>query len=67
MKADIRSRQFAVIRSKAMVIAVILLAVLSSAVLSAQTQNDEQLLRRRETVWRAWFAGDTKTLEELAA
>jgi ketosteroid isomerase-like protein len=23
------------------------------------------LLHARETVWRAWFAGDTKTLEEL--
>ena len=32
---------------------------------SAQKQNDGQLLHVRETVWRAWFAGDTKTLEEL--
>jgi len=32
---------------------------------SAQKQNDEQLLQVRETVWRAWFAGDTKTLEKL--
>src|SRR3981081_4878750 len=31
----------------------------------AQNENDEQLLHVRETVWRAWFAGDTKTLEEL--
>ncbi|MGC1962351.1 MAG: nuclear transport factor 2 family protein [Candidatus Sulfotelmatobacter sp.] len=23
------------------------------------------MLRTRETVWRAWFAGDTKTLERL--
>jgi hypothetical protein len=29
-------------------------------------QRDRQeLLRARETVWRAWFAGDTKTLEKL--
>ena len=38
---------------------------LSAANLSAQKQNDEPMLRVRETVWRAWFAGDTKTLEEL--
>ena len=38
---------------------------LSTAQSCAQNQNDEQLLHVRETVWRAWFAGDTKTLEEL--
>ncbi len=38
---------------------------LSSGNLFAQKQNDDQLLQARETVWRAWFAGDTKTLEEL--
>lgn len=43
----------------------ICLAALSTAKLSAQRQGDEALLRARETVWRAWFAGDTKTLEEL--
>ena len=43
----------------------IFLSTLSPAKLSAQKQNDEQLLRARETVWRAWFAGDTKTLEKL--
>ena len=43
----------------------ILLTVLGAAKLPAQKQNDEQLLRVRESVWRAWFAGDTKTLEEL--
>jgi ketosteroid isomerase-like protein len=30
-----------------------------------QKHNDGELLRARETVWRAWFAGDTKTLEKL--
>jgi hypothetical protein len=30
----------------------------------APSGNDE-LLKVREQVWRAWFAGDTKTLEEL--
>jgi ketosteroid isomerase-like protein len=31
----------------------------------AQKQNEEGLLQAREAVWRAWFAGDTKTLQEL--
>lgn len=47
----------------------ILLAVaftlLSSVVLHAQAASDEELLRTRESVWRAWFAGDIKTLEEF--
>jgi len=48
------------------VIAVIfLIATLGSVAASAQEANDEQLLRVRETVWRTWFAGDTKTLEKL--
>ena len=36
-----------------------------SAGLHSQTTSDQELLRARESVWRAWFAGDTKTLEEL--
>lgn len=28
-------------------------------------QNDEQLLQAREAVWRAWFADNAKTLEQL--
>lgn len=36
-----------------------------SASLHSQTVSDQELLRARESVWRAWFAGDTKTLEEL--
>jgi hypothetical protein len=47
------------------IIATFCLTTLSAARLSAQKQNDEELLRARETVWRAWFAGDIKTLEEL--
>jgi ketosteroid isomerase-like protein len=39
--------------------------VLSGPKLSEQKENDQELLRTREAVWRAWFAGDTKTLEEL--
>lgn len=48
-----------------LVIATLLVTTLSPARLWAQKPNDEQLLRTRETVWRSWFAGDTKTLEEL--
>ena len=47
------------------IIAAIVASTLGAVQLSAQKQNDEQLLHVRETVWRAWFAGDTKTLEEL--
>jgi hypothetical protein len=47
------------------IIAVFSLANLSAAKLLAQKQNDEELLRARATVWRAWFAGDTRTLEKL--
>jgi ketosteroid isomerase-like protein len=47
------------------IVAIFFATTLSSAKLSAQKQKDEHLLRARETVWRAWFAGDTKTLEEL--
>jgi ketosteroid isomerase-like protein len=31
----------------------------------AQKQDDSDLLRVREQVWRAWFAGDSNTLKEL--
>jgi hypothetical protein len=70
MKADNRWRHFAlrgrnemsrIIRVSAAII--ILPAILIS--LAAASSNDEQLLKARETVWRAWFAGDIKTLEEL--
>jgi ketosteroid isomerase-like protein len=47
------------------IIAAIAASTLGAVQLSAQKQNDEQLLHVRETGWRAWFAGDTKTLEEL--
>jgi hypothetical protein len=48
-----------------LVIATLVVTTLSTTKLCAQKQDDEQLLRARETVWRSWFAGDTKTLEEL--
>ncbi len=46
-------------------IAALCITVLSAMGLPAQRQNDEELLRARESVWRAWFAGDTKTLQAL--
>jgi hypothetical protein len=50
-------------------LATVILTTLSTADLCAvdlaQKQNEEQLLRAREQVWRAWFAGDTRTLEKL--
>lgn len=46
-------------------IAALLMAASSTVGPSAQTQNDEELLRVREQVWRAWFAGDTRRLEAL--
>jgi hypothetical protein len=49
----------------AILLAAFLCTSLSTVNLFAQKQNDEQLLRTREAVWRAWFAGDTRTLEEL--
>ena len=47
------------------VVAAFVVFTLHAANSYAQQQGDEELLRTRETVWRAWFAGDTKTLEEL--
>jgi uncharacterized protein DUF4440 len=47
------------------IITVLCIATLSTPGLAAQKHNDEELLRARETVWRAWFAGDTKSLKEL--
>jgi len=43
---------------------IVILPVLLVSLAAASTSNDE-LLKVRETVWRAWFAGDTKTLEKL--
>jgi ketosteroid isomerase-like protein len=31
----------------------------------AQQQDDQELLKAREAVWRAYFAGDLKALEEM--
>lgn len=47
--------------------ALILLCFLASSCLRAKGQSsvNQDLLRCRERVWRAWFAGDTKTLKAL--
>ncbi|MFZ0730727.1 MAG: nuclear transport factor 2 family protein [Candidatus Sulfotelmatobacter sp.] len=52
-------------RNTVIVMAILVAATLSSANLAAQTPGDEQLLSTRESVWRAWFAGDTVALEKL--
>lgn len=52
-------------RSRIIIAALFLIATLIGIPLSAQEQPNEQLLKVREAVWRAWFAGDIKTLEKL--
>jgi ketosteroid isomerase-like protein len=51
--------------SSLIIVAALSLAGLSTSALSAQNPGDEQLMRVRETVWRAWFANDTRALAEL--
>ena len=47
-------------------VAVLALALLpGTRPVSADTPIDSALLATREAAWRAWFAGDTKTLVEL--
>lgn len=46
-------------------IAAWVITALSATNLAAQKKDDQELLHVRETVWRGWFAGDTKTVEEL--
>jgi ketosteroid isomerase-like protein len=43
----------------------LLFMVLNTNSLVSQTSNDDDLLRARESVWRAWFIGDATTLKEL--
>ena len=42
-----------------------LLLTLSGAKVLAQQQDDRELLQARESVWRTYFAGDTKALAEM--
>ena len=47
-------------------ILLVFMAVLTLAVTPlAQDSQDVAILKCRESVWRAWFANDTKTLREL--
>jgi len=41
------------------------LAMLFVSGLSARPDDQAELLKTRESVWRSWFANDTKTLEAL--
>ncbi len=52
-------------RNRAVAFVILCLATLSPVNLAAQKQGDAELLRAREMVWRAWFAGDINTLKEL--
>lgn len=44
---------------------VVSLVMLAGLRLAAGSEDRAELLKVRETVWRAWFANDRKTLEEL--
>jgi ketosteroid isomerase-like protein len=57
-KGLLSSRGFAVIAWAVM-------GIVSAVQASAQTQNNDELLRVRASVWRAWFANDVKALEKL--
>jgi ketosteroid isomerase-like protein len=52
-------------RNSTVAISILFLTAWGAATRPAQKQTNDELLRVRETVWRAWFAGDLKTLEEL--
>jgi len=47
------------------VIALLLAALAGSQFISAAGDERTELLKVRESVWRAWFANDTKALEQL--
>lgn len=52
-------------KNRIVAFAILCLATFSSVNLAGQKTDDAELLRTRERVWRAWFAGDTDTLTEL--
>lgn len=52
-------------KNRAINFAILCLATVCSISSAAQKLDDRELLRTRETVWRAWFAGDRTTLREL--
>ena len=51
--------------NRAIITTVFLMMAVGAATSSAPKKSDEGLLRARDAVWRAWFAGDTRTLEQL--
>ncbi len=52
-----------IIRMSAVLI--VSLAMLPAAARAGDTRDQAELLKVRETVWRAWFANDTQALEKL--
>jgi ketosteroid isomerase-like protein len=62
MKKSRLSMAFAVVT---LVTGTFLALTVNTGKAAAQKQGDEELLRARETVWRTYFAGDTKALEPM--
>jgi Domain of unknown function (DUF4440) len=52
-------------RLKMAIAALVLGSALAGFNAAAASADQSDLLKTRELVWRAWFAGDTKTLAEL--
>jgi ketosteroid isomerase-like protein len=48
-----------------MAVAVLIFGSLAGSGWSSTTDDRAELLKTRESVWRAWFANDTKALEKL--
>lgn len=47
------------------IVSLLWIAIPGCTKLLAQAQQDSELLHLRETVWRAWFSNDLKTLSAL--
>jgi ketosteroid isomerase-like protein len=50
---------------KIAIAALVLCSTVTGFSVAATSADEGDLLKARELVWRAWFAGDTKTLAEL--
>jgi ketosteroid isomerase-like protein len=61
MKMDLWKKMLRILR---VALAILLLPTLLLSQAGSSASNDE-LLKVREQVWRAWFQGDAKTLEKL--
>ena|SRR5215469_13018058 len=53
------------VRNRAIAVAVLFPVGVAVIRLAAQQRDDTELLRVRESVWRAWFDNDVKTLQRL--